>query len=190
MSLGGLNGPLPSIPAPSLGPGGLASTPPPAPAGASGFTLQGPLDAQAALAAKVSPAGPLRAGAQARGTMAVDPSAAPDSVRAIRPGGPARLAGPAGAAGPAGPAGSKGPLRAQGSEGITNEVGRVIAELRSDERRLDRFVRQAARGGPMDPAELLSMQALVYRYSQRVDLLAKLVERLTGAVRQTLQTQL
>jgi hypothetical protein len=34
------------------------------------------------------------------------------------------------------------------------------------------------------------MQSLVYRYSQRVDLFSKLVERVTGAVRQTLQTQI
>ncbi|MDY0000742.1 MAG: hypothetical protein RBU30_05565 [Polyangia bacterium] len=83
-----------------------------------------------------------------------------------------------------------GPLRPPGPGEGAGGIGRVLTDLRADERRLELFLRRAGRGDHMEPAELLAMQSLVYRYSQRVDLFSKLVERVTGAVRQTLQTQI
>lgn len=48
---------------------------------------------------------------------------------------------------------------------------------------------RAARRGAMDPAELLALQAGVYRYAQEVELASKVVDKATGAVKTTLQSQ-
>lgn len=44
-------------------------------------------------------------------------------------------------------------------------------------------------GTPIDAEGLLAAQATVYRYSQEVELAAKLVDKLTGAVRQVVSSQ-
>jgi hypothetical protein len=43
--------------------------------------------------------------------------------------------------------------------------------------------------GAMSPARLIALQAGIYRYSEAVDLVTKLVDRGTQAVRTTLQNQ-
>lgn len=52
-------------------------------------------------------------------------------------------------------------------------------------------MRRAIEGGGKDlgPAELLALQAGVYRYSEAVDLSAKLVDRATSGVKTVLQGQ-
>lgn len=54
---------------------------------------------------------------------------------------------------------------------------------------IDRVIRDATRGRTLSNEELIALQATVYRYTQEVELAAKLVDRLTGAVRQTLTSQ-
>ena len=61
-------------------------------------------------------------------------------------------------------------------------------------RRIDqgqRDVDRAARGGPgaNDPGAMIALQAQVYRYVESVDLASKLVDRMAGAVKTTLQGQ-
>jgi hypothetical protein len=52
----------------------------------------------------------------------------------------------------------------------------------------ERIVSGAARGyAKADAAELIALQAGIYRYSEAVDLTAKLVDRTTSAVRTVLQ---
>lgn len=55
----------------------------------------------------------------------------------------------------------------------------------------ERVVRRAIEGGGKDlgPGELLALQAGVYRYSEAVDLSAKLVDRATSGVKTVLQGQ-
>jgi hypothetical protein len=55
----------------------------------------------------------------------------------------------------------------------------------------ERMVRRAIDGGGKDlgPGELLALQAGVYRYSEAVDLSAKLVDRATSGVKTVLQGQ-
>jgi hypothetical protein len=50
---------------------------------------------------------------------------------------------------------------------------------------------RALRGGASSasPEQLLALQATVHRYAQEVELAAKLVDKLTGAVRQVLTSQ-
>jgi len=51
----------------------------------------------------------------------------------------------------------------------------------------ERIVAGAASGyASLDPAELIALQAGIYRYSEAIDLTAKLVDRATSAVRTVL----
>ena len=72
---------------------------------------------------------------------------------------------------------------------LSTELVNVITRLRRDERTLDRAMRRALAGHDFDMPQLVALQSLAFRYSQRVELMGKLVDRLTGAVKQTLQMQ-
>lgn len=69
----------------------------------------------------------------------------------------------------------------------------AAVELLRDVARGERFVRsvmrRAARGEDFTPQELLAIQAGVYRYTQELELVSKIVDKGTAAVRQTLQSQ-
>ena len=47
----------------------------------------------------------------------------------------------------------------------------------------------SARGGELKPAELIALQAGVYRYSEAVDLASRLVENATSGLKTVLQGQ-
>jgi hypothetical protein len=65
---------------------------------------------------------------------------------------------------------------------------RLLRGLGSTIERGERIVARAAGGyAKLDAAELIALQAGIYRYSEAVDLVAKLVDRGTGAVRTVLQ---
>ena len=68
---------------------------------------------------------------------------------------------------------------------------RVLRGLGNEVDRGERLVRRATRAGGQDlgPAELLALQAGVYRYSEAVDLSAKLIDRATNGVKTILQGQ-
>jgi hypothetical protein len=51
------------------------------------------------------------------------------------------------------------------------------------------MVGRALHGGDLGPAELLALQAGVYRYSEAVDLSAKLVDRAANGVKTVIQGQ-
>jgi len=65
--------------------------------------------------------------------------------------------------------------------------------LRGLGREIDRGETMSARAmrgsGELSASELLALQAGIYRYSEAVELTTKLVDRATGAVRTTLQSQ-
>jgi hypothetical protein len=54
---------------------------------------------------------------------------------------------------------------------------------------VDALLEAAARGKTFSPAQLLAMQATVARYSQTVEVVSRVADRLVGAVRQTMGTQ-
>ncbi|GAB4215128.1 MAG: hypothetical protein OHK0013_40410 [Sandaracinaceae bacterium] len=60
-------------------------------------------------------------------------------------------------------------------------------EMASREAILDRALRHGA--PTASPEQLLALQATVHRHAQEVELAAKLVDKLTGAVRQVLTSQ-
>lgn len=70
------------------------------------------------------------------------------------------------------------------------EAGRVLDQVTQAQKRLDHVLQLAHAGKSFTPAELIAMQAHVYRASQELDLAGKVVEKATGGVKQVLQTQL
>jgi hypothetical protein len=68
---------------------------------------------------------------------------------------------------------------------------RVLRSLGKEVDHGEKVVRRAIEGGGKDlgPGELLALQAGVYRYSEAVDLSAKLIDRATSGVKTVLQGQ-
>jgi hypothetical protein len=65
---------------------------------------------------------------------------------------------------------------------------RVLERAIDGEKRVDALLQAAARGKTFTAAELLAMQATVFRYSQTIEVLSRATDRLVGAVKQTLGT--
>jgi hypothetical protein len=76
-------------------------------------------------------------------------------------------------------------------EGEPGAFKRVLEGLGREVDRGEKVVRRAIEGGGKDlgSGELLALQAGVYRYSEAVDLSAKLVDRATSGVKTVLQGQ-
>ena len=74
-----------------------------------------------------------------------------------------------------------------GGESFAAVMARLGQRIDQGQRDVDR----AARGGPVsnDPGAMIALQAQVYRYVEAVDLASKLIDRVTGAVKTTLQGQ-
>ena len=62
-------------------------------------------------------------------------------------------------------------------------------ELDRGEAIAERAIHGGASSGGMSPEALIALQAGIYRYSEAVDLVTKLVDRATQAVKTTLQNQ-
>lgn len=76
------------------------------------------------------------------------------------------------------------PTRENG--GPVRAFARQLAEA---DRTVDQQLARVRRGAALDSAELLAFQVQLYRVTQQIDLGSKLVDKATGAVRQTLQSQ-
>jgi hypothetical protein len=57
------------------------------------------------------------------------------------------------------------------------------------EKQIDAILDAAARGKTFKPGELLALQATVARYSQTVEVVSRVADRLVGAIKQTMGTQ-
>ena len=68
-------------------------------------------------------------------------------------------------------------------------IGDAVRSIAQGERFVDGAIARARRGKNLEPGQLLALQAGVYRYTQELELAAKLVDKATGAVKQTLQSQ-
>ena len=69
------------------------------------------------------------------------------------------------------------------------QAAQVLDRVGQAQKRLDHILKLAESGRGFTPAELLALQAHVYRASQELDLAGKVVEKATGGVKQVLQTQ-
>lgn len=63
----------------------------------------------------------------------------------------------------------------------------VLAGLSREIDKGERMMGQVTRGGHFDDGDLLRLQVGVYRYSEAIDLAAKLVDRAGAAVKTTIQ---
>src|SRR2546425_310662 len=71
----------------------------------------------------------------------------------------------------------------------TGVVGKILGSVADGQREMDRIIRLAQGGRTFSPAQLIGLQARVYRLSQELDLASKLVEKATSGVKQAMSTQ-
>ncbi len=76
---------------------------------------------------------------------------------------------------------------AQGTEALTEAGRRLLSRISRGERFVEQVVHGASSGAAYTPADLLAIQAQVYRYTQEVELLSKFVDRATNTVKTVLQ---
>lgn len=72
-------------------------------------------------------------------------------------------------------------------EGASRSFRDALARVESSERLVDRAVAHVSRGGDLSAAELLALQAQVYRASQQAELVSKAVDRVSDTVREITQ---
>lgn len=98
------------------------------------------------------------------------------------------------AAGKAGAVESPDPVRHVEGVGKTerptlNMVSRVVSELEQGQLRLDKLIDAGVSGKQFSNAELLSLQASMYKYTLELDLTSKVVEKATSGLKDVVKTQ-
>jgi hypothetical protein len=78
---------------------------------------------------------------------------------------------------------------AAGGPPAASSVRALLERTVDADRRVDTLLAAAARGKTFSPAELLALQATVFRYSQAVEVVSRATDKLVGAVKQTMATQ-
>jgi hypothetical protein len=68
-------------------------------------------------------------------------------------------------------------------------VRAMLERAMGSEKQIDALLDAAARCKTFKPGELLAMQATVARYSQTVEVVSRVADRLVGALKQTMGTQ-
>lgn len=64
-----------------------------------------------------------------------------------------------------------------------------IQNLLSEEESIESMMEDCLNGGDMGKEDMMQMQAVIYSYSQRVDLTTKVVENATSGIKQVMNTQ-
>jgi len=70
-----------------------------------------------------------------------------------------------------------------------NPAGQLLTRLQDGGRRLDRIIAEARKGATFRPRELLAMQAEVFRLSEEISLMNKVVEEGVSSVRRVWSLQ-
>jgi hypothetical protein len=70
-----------------------------------------------------------------------------------------------------------------------NMMTQVAASLEKGQLNLEKLIESGAKGKEFSNAELLSLQASMYKYTQELDLTSKVVEKATSGLKDTLKTQ-
>jgi hypothetical protein len=79
--------------------------------------------------------------------------------------------------------------REAGGAGFARVLRSLAGELDRGEALAERAIHGGSGSSSMSPDKLIALQAGIYRYSEAVDLVTKLVDRGTQAVKTTLQNQ-
>jgi flagellar hook-basal body complex protein FliE len=70
-----------------------------------------------------------------------------------------------------------------------NMMSKVVDELEKGQLNLDKLIEAGAKGKQFSNAELLSLQASMYKYTQELDLTSKVVEKATSGLKDVAKTQ-
>ncbi|RAL24918.1 hypothetical protein DL240_01535 [Lujinxingia litoralis] len=81
------------------------------------------------------------------------------------------------------------PIEASAQIDETQRLDAYIEGILGDEGRIHELLESSMRGDALGPQEMLEMQALIYSYSQKVELTTKVVEKATGGIKQVMNTQ-
>jgi hypothetical protein len=73
--------------------------------------------------------------------------------------------------------------------GVAAPLRRLLGGALGAERELDAAIEAARRGGTFSPAELIALQAKVFRYTQAVEVISRATDKVVGAVKQALGAQ-
>jgi hypothetical protein len=95
------------------------------------------------------------------------------------------------------PAGQE-PATARGAQAVdakpevskaSTMISHVVGELEKGQVNMEKLIQAGASGKTFSNAELLSLQAGMYKYTQELDLTSKVVEKATSGLKDTLKTQ-
>jgi hypothetical protein len=70
-----------------------------------------------------------------------------------------------------------------------SQLRQLLTGLLERERRVDALVQASMSGRTFTVQELIGMQAMVFRYTQELEVASRLIDRAAGAIKTTLQTQ-
>lgn len=87
---------------------------------------------------------------------------------------------------------AKAPEKVDGMEktdGVAVRLENFMKGVLKDEAKIDKMMERCMNGGPVEPKDMMQIQALVYSYSQKIDLTTKIVEKSVGGLKQLLNTQ-
>jgi hypothetical protein len=71
----------------------------------------------------------------------------------------------------------------------STQFSKSLEGLIDSQDKMSKIMDLALSGRQFSPSDLLAMQAGIYRFSQELDLVSKVVEKATGSIKQTLNTQ-
>jgi hypothetical protein len=72
---------------------------------------------------------------------------------------------------------------------VPSPARQLLGRALGAEDRVDALLAAAARGKTFSPGELLALQSMTFRYAQTVEVVSRIADRLVGAVKQTMTTQ-
>jgi hypothetical protein len=81
------------------------------------------------------------------------------------------------------------PKSADAPSPAARSLTRALDNVNRGEARIDALLEAAAKGKTFSAGELIAMQATVFKYSQTVEVLSRATDKLVGAIKQTLGTQ-
>jgi hypothetical protein len=72
---------------------------------------------------------------------------------------------------------------------VGNMLSHVVGELEKGQVNMEKLIQAGASGKTFSNAELLSLQAGMYKYTQELDLTSKVVEKATSGIKHVVKTQ-
>jgi len=82
-------------------------------------------------------------------------------------------------------------VRVQESKGAKKSgMNRIVGDLVNGQNKLEDIMKLAMSGKSFSPQQMLALQAGVYKFSQELELTSKVIEKATGSIKQTMNTQI